>query len=186
MTILSPAISAHLMIFSWVERQADRWALGLMLRLVFIAVLMPYYLNSFLTKVGPGIAGFFEIQASAYYQIVPQAVDAAGGDIDAIGAFPYGLIVLFGTYAEILLPVMIAAGVFTRLASLGMIGFIVVQSAVDIVFHQVNAATIGQLFDRFPDSVILDQRLLWIALLLVLVAKGAGRISVDGMLPTRT
>ena len=38
----------------------------------------------------------------------------------------------------------------------------------------VDAGTIGALFDRFPDSVILDQRLLWIFPLAYLVVKGAG------------
>ena len=53
-----------------------------------------------------------------------------------------------GIYAGFILPVLIVAGSMTRLAALGMIGFIVVQSYVDVVFHHVDAATIGALFDR--------------------------------------
>jgi len=37
-----------------------------------------------------------------------------------------------------------------------MIGFVLVQSITDIFGHQVDASTIGALFDRFPDAVILD------------------------------
>ena len=97
----------------------------------------------------------------------------------------WGLIVLLGTYSEFLLPLLIVLGLFTRLSALGMIGFIAVQTLVDITVHKVDAATIGALFDRFPDSVILDQRLLWIFPLVYLVLNGGGRISLDGLLASR-
>lgn len=174
--------SLHDTVFGTLEHHADRWALGIALRFIFLAVLLPYYLNSFMTKVGTGLGGLFRIQPGAYYQIVPQAVEAAGGDVTAISIFPYGLIVYLGTYMEALLPILIVLGLFTRLASVGMIGFILVQSLVDVLFHQVDAATIGNLFDRFPDAVILDQRLLWIGLLLPLVAKGGGALSIDRLI----
>jgi putative oxidoreductase len=162
------------------EPMLDRWFLGLFARLVFLAVLVPYYLNSALTKFD----GPFSISDGAYYQIALPAVDAAGGDVSAASFFPWGLMVFLGSYGEIILPLLLVVGLFTRIAALGMIAFIAVQSLTDILVHNVDAGTIGALFDRFPDSVILDQRLLWIFPLAYLVVKGAGMLSLDKLLCT--
>lgn len=162
------------------EAILDRWFLGFFARLVFLAVLVPYYLNSALTKFD----GPFAIADSAYYQIALPAVEAAGGDVSAISFFPWGLMVVFGSYGEFILPLLLVAGLFTRIAALGMIGFIIVQTLTDILVHNVDATTIGALFDRFPDSAILDQRLLWIFPLCYLAVKGAGLISLDKLLCT--
>ncbi len=162
------------------DAMLDGWFLGLFARLVFLAVLVPYYLNSALTKFD----GPFSIADSAYYQIALPAVDAAGGDVSAVSFFPWGLMVSLGSYGEIIFPLLLVAGLFTRIAALGMIGFIIVQSLTDILVHNVDATTIGALFDRFPDSVILDQRLLWIFPLVYLAVKGAGLFSLDKLLCT--
>jgi putative oxidoreductase len=162
------------------ETSLDRWFLGLAARLVFAVVLLPYYLNSALTKFD----GIFSISDSAYYQIALPAVDAAGGDVSAVSFLPWGLMVLLGSYGEAILPILVVAGLFTRIAAAGMIAFILVQSLTDILVHKVDAATIGALFDRFPDSVILDQRLLWSFPLLYLAVKGAGFLSLDKILWT--
>lgn len=162
------------------ETALDGWLLGLLARLVFLAVLVPYYINSALTKFD----GPFSIADSAYYQIALPAVDAAGGDVSAVSFFPWGLMVFLGSYGEFVLPLLLVAGLFTRIAAAGMIGFIIVQTLTDILVHQVDATTIGALFDRFPDSVILDQRLLWIFPLAYLVVKGAGLLSLDKLLCT--
>jgi putative oxidoreductase len=165
---------------SRVETSLDSWTLGLLARLVFLAVLVPYYLTSALTKFD----GPFSIADSAYYQIALPAVDAAGGDVSAVSFFPWGLMVFLGSYGEIILPLLLVAGLFTRIAAFGMIGFIIVQTLTDILVHNVDATTIGALFDRFPDSVILDQRLLWIFPLAYLAVKGAGLLSLDKLLCT--
>ena len=175
------AARTYAAVFRMVERALDGWLLGLLARLVFAAVLFGYYWNSALTKIGDGLFGVFLISDGAYMQILPAQMEAAGYDASAIPLLPWGLIVAAGTYAEFILPVLIVAGLMTRLAALGMIGFILVQSYVDIVFHHVDAATIGALFDRLPTAVILDQRALWVFLLAYLVVKGAGVVSVDGV-----
>ena len=64
---------------------------------------------------------------------------------------------LLGTWAEFILPVMVLIGLFTRLAALGTIGFIIVQSLTDIYGHV--AEKYGTWFGHFPDWVIMDQRL---------------------------
>lgn len=162
-----------------IKAALDGWFLGFFARLTFAAVLFGYYWNSALTKIGVGPLGFLTITDSAYMQIVPQVMEAHGYDTSAIGLFPWGIVVALGTYAEFILPVLIVLGLWTRLAALGMISFIVVQSAVDILFHNADAETIGTLFDRSPSSVILDQRMLWIFLLSVLAVNGAGALSFD-------
>lgn len=166
-------------VFGFIERITDGWFLGLAARFVFAAVLYFYYLNSALTKVGEGFLGFFQISDGAYFQIAGKAVEAAGYDPAAVAFFPWGLLVFFGTYAEFILPLLIVVGLFSRVAAVGMIGFVIVQSLTDVYAHQIGAESTGVLFDRIPDSLILDQRLLWIFVLAVIVIKGAGKVSLD-------
>lgn len=172
----------HGRVFGFLEAKLDGWFLGFLARLVFAAVLAIYYLHSAGTKVGDGITGFFSIGDNAYFQILPSVVEAYGYDASQVPFFPYDIIVFAGTYAEFVLPVLIVLGLFTRLAALGMIGFIVVQSYVDIAFHGVDAATIGSWFDRLPSAAILDQRAFWVFVLLYLVVRGAGALSLDAVL----
>ena len=164
--------------FNRIERA--HWLLPTLARFLFAAVLLVYYLNSGLTKLGPGISGLWTPSVGAYAQIFPRAIEAAGYDVDALGLF-HRAVVVAGTFAEFALPLMICVGLLTRFAALGMIGFILVQSLTDIIGHGVEISGTGW-FDRFPDGVILDQRALWIFLLVVLVVKGAGPLSIDRFL----
>jgi putative oxidoreductase len=168
-----------------IEAALEPWALGLAARVVFAAVLFGYYWNSALTKIGDGVFGVFTIADAAYFQIVPPVVEAYGYDASAVPVLPWGLVVAAGTWAEFLLPVLIVLGLATRLAALGMIVFVAVQSYVDMAFHGVDAATIGALFDRQPGSVILDQRTLWVFLFATLAVKGAGALSLDALIGRR-
>jgi putative oxidoreductase len=111
-------------------------------------------------------------------------MEAANYNVDNVAAI-YHYVVAAGTYAEIILPVLIVLGLFTRIAAIGMLVFIMVQSYVDIMFHGVDVDTIGMLFDREPGSVISDQRLLWSALLIYLAIRGAGHLSLDRLLSRR-
>ena len=182
MTAIGSALHLYGQTVERVERATADWLPGLFARFTFLAVLYPYFLNSAMTKVGPGLLGFVQIQPSAYYQIALPAVEAAGGDVSAVPLLPWGLIVIAGTYAEFILPLLLVLGLFTRIAAIGMIGFVAVQTLVDITVHQVDAATIGALFDRFPDSLIADQRLLWLSLFVYLAVRGAGFVSLDAIL----
>lgn len=175
----------HDALFSAVERTAGNWFLPLFARFAFFAVLYFYFLSSALTKLGDGPFGFFNPGDSAYYQIALPAVEAAGGDVSAIPFFPWGIIVRLGMWAEFVLPVLIVLGLFTRIAALGMIAFIGVQTLVDITVHKVDATTIGALFDRFPDALIVDQRLLWLVPLVLLVIRGGGALSLDRLFARR-
>ncbi len=176
----------HHQVFSRIQGGLENWFLGLLARFVFAGVLFVYFFNSALTKVGEGALGILTVTDKAYFQILPTVVERFGYDATQVPFIPYGLIVHAGTYAEIILPVLIVVGLFTRLAAAGMIGFVVVQSYVDIAFHGVDAKTIGALFDRLSNSVILDQRSLWVFLLVYLVIRGAGAISLDHLLSRKS
>lgn len=150
-------------------------------RLIFAATLLVYYVNAGLLKLGDGFAGLFQPSASAYITIFPRAFEAAGYDTSAFGVFHWA-VAFAGTWAEIILPVLIVAGLFTRIAALGMIGFVIVQSWVDVVGHGLGPADIGTYFDRLPSSIILDQRAFWVFVLAYLAFKGAGAVSLDRLL----
>ena len=155
-------------------------------RAVFAAVLLVYFWASALTKLGDGVWGVLHPSTGAYAQIFPKAIEAAGYDASQLSLFHHA-VVLAGTWAEFILPALVVLGLLTRLASLGMIGFIAVQSLTDLFGHGgiAHAETLGAWFDRAPDAVILDQRALWLLPLLVLVLRGGGAVSLDRLLFAR-
>jgi putative oxidoreductase len=155
--------------------------LPLLARATFAAVLLTYFWASAFTKLGPGLSGLILPAQGAYIQIFPRAVEAAGYDISQLGLYHWA-VVLAGTWAEFVLPFLILIGLATRLAALGMIGFVIVQSLTDILGHGVAGDTLGRWFDRAPDSVVLDQRTLWVVVLLVPLTMGGGWLSLDRLL----
>lgn len=159
-------------------------ALPTLARFTFAAVLLIYFWNSARTKLGDGVLGLFRPSDGAYIQIFPKAVEAAGYDFSQLGLFHWA-VALAGTWAELLLPLLIVIGLLTRLAALGMIGFVIVQSATDIIGHGVSGDDIGRWFDAASGAIILDQRTLWVFLLATLVLTGAGPLSLDRLLAHR-
>jgi len=181
---MTALISLHARLFGALETHVAPALIPTLARFLFVAVLFGYYWNSGLTKLGDGALGFLTPSFGAYGQILPRVFEASGYDLSQIGLVGR-LLVLGGTWAEFLLPVLLLIGLASRLAALGMIGFVVVQSYVDIVGHGVSDSTIGAWFDRFPDAAILDQRALWVFLLTITVLRGAGPVSVDALLGRR-
>ena len=159
------------------------WLLPTLARFVFAAVLLAYFWASGMTKLGDGFLGIFQPSTGAYAQIFPKAFEAVGYDSSQLGLFHWAVVVA-GTVAEFALPLLILLGLMTRIAALGMMGFIAVQSLTDLYGHCgiEHAETLGAWFDRLPDGVILDQRAFWMLALITLVIKGAGPISVDALL----
>lgn len=184
--IMNALIYLHRSAFGLIERLAGNWLLPTLARFTFAATLFLYFWNSALTKTGEGLFGIFSPPLGAYAQIWPKAFEAAGYDVSAMSWFQW-LVVVAGTSAEFLLPVLIVVGLFTRLAALGMIGFVFVQSLTDYYGHGARDVpeTFGAWFDRVPDSLILDQRLFWMMILATILFKGAGPLSLDRVL-TRT
>ena len=153
-------------------------------RLTFAAVLLGYFWRSALTKVGDGPLGVLNPSDGAYVQIFPRAAEAAGYNFASFGAFHWA-VVTAGTLAEFILPFLILIGLLTRLASLGMIGFVMVQSLTDVWGHGVGGDDLGAWFDGASDALVLDQRALWVMVLLVPVFLGAGPLSADRALAGR-
>lgn len=181
---MNALISAHNAVFAQFERYAPV-VIPTLARFVFIAVLFVYYWNSGVTKLGgEGFGGLFSPSFNAFAQIFPKGAEAASYDVAAATTFQK-LVTLAGTWSEFILPTLIAIGLLTRLAALGMIGFIILQSLTDIWGHNADAATIGAWFDNASGALILDQRAFWIFLLVVLVLRGAGPLSVDALLSKR-
>ncbi len=179
MSIINVITGLHDKVFDLVNRIAGDWFLGLSARLIFSSATMLWFLNSAMTKLDGGL---FSISVGAYAQILPPIAEAASYDPSQIAFFPWKIIVFLGTYTEFILPVLILIGLFTRAASVAMIGFIVVLSFVDIQFHGLEPKSVGALFDRFPDAIIADQRLFWLFPLAYLAVKGGGAISLDTLL----
>ena len=173
----------HAAIFSRLEATAP-FLIPTLARLVFAGVLFVYFWNSAVTKLGGGIGGLFSPSFNAFAQIFPKGAEAAGYDITQATAFQK-LVILSGTWAEFILPLLIVLGLFTRLAALGMIGFTIVQSLTDIVGHNADSETIGAWFDGASGALILDQRAFWVFLFVVLALRGAGPISLDRVLSRR-
>ncbi len=164
-------------------------ALGFQTRLVFAAVLGPYFLISAVRKIGgntlsmgPDVAGTF-LSFGAFYSFAPARLSAVSGDPAML---PIGvLIAVHGlVLAEGLLPVLLVIGFATRLAAIGLIGLVIITSAIDIFSHGAPLEVVGGLFDASPYDQILDLRLLWIMLLTVPAALGGGWLSIDGVLGT--
>jgi putative oxidoreductase len=181
---MSTLVSLHNALFG--RLQTFDGLLGTIARFLFAAIFLMYFWASGLTKLGSGFFGLLNPSAGAYAQIFPRAMEAAGYDLSQLNIL-HRLVVLAGTWAEFILPLLIVVGLLTRLAALGMIGFIAVQTLTDLIGHGVWAepATVGAWFDKIPDSVIMDQRALWIFLLSVLVVRGAGPLSLDHLLSRR-
>lgn len=174
-------VSLHNGFFGRLDR-ASELVLPTLARLTFAAVLLLYFWQSAVTKLGDGAWGLFFLSDGAYVQIFPRAMAAAGYDSSQLGGFHW-LVAFLGMTAEFVLPALIVIGLFSRLSALGMIGFVVMQSLTDVLGHGLaDPATLGAWFDRFPAAPILDQRLLWSALLLIVVFKGAGPLSADRLL----
>ena len=152
-------------------------------RFIFAATLLFYFWNSANTKwegtpFTPGVGG--------YAQIFPKVMESVGYDVSQMSLFHWAVVVA-GTLAEYILPLLIVLGLFTRFAALGMIGFVTVQSLTDLYGHGgiEHAATVGAWFDGLPTGAILDQRSFWMLLFITLVLQGAGPISLDRVLTNR-
>ena len=171
---MTTLISLHNALFDRISRA--EFLVPTLARLTFIAVLLIYFWNSAMTKLGDGIFGFLSPSVAAYVQMFPKQMEAISYDVSLLGVF-YWLVALAGTWAEFILPFLLLIGLLTRLAAFGMIGFVVVQTIVDVNGHGV---VLGNLFDNAP--TLIDQRTMWIFLFLVIILKGAGPISADRLL----
>jgi putative oxidoreductase len=165
-------------LYSDITTRLDKadWLLPTLARIVFALVFLVYFLNSAGLKIEGSI---FSPSAGAFGQIFPKAAEEVLWDVTQMSFFQR-LVIFGGTIAEFVLPVLIVLGAFTRLAALGLIGFTIVQTLVDVTGHGVE---LGSWLNNAPE--LIDQRTLWVFLFAVLVVKGAGPLSIDRLLSRR-
>lgn len=178
---MNQLVTLYQQTFARIEAALAPWLLPTLARIVFAGVLLIYFWSSAGTKLGPGLLGFLNPSPGAYAQIFPQAFEAVDYNTAKLGLL-YRAVAVAGTCAEFLLPLLIVLGLFTRLAALGMIGFVLVQSYVDINGLKAGPQTIGRWFDNDSGAPILDQRAFWLFVLVLLMLRGAGPLSLDRLL----
>ena len=166
------------------------WFLPTLARFIFAATLFVYFYGSAMLKIGEpelstlftadGINSLVKPTMGMFVQMLPEAADASGYDVDAATTMQK-VIMISGTWAEFLLPVLIIVGLFTRVAAIGMVVFIGVMTYVDLYGHGgiSDLKILGAWFDSDTASIVADQRLYWIFLLLYLFFRGAGPLSID-------
>lgn len=164
--------------FSILASAAGEWFLPTLARFIFIAVLLKYFWGSAMTKVGTGFGGLFNLDANGYVQIFPTKMDMLGYDPSGLGLV-YKVVAVLGTWSEFILPALILIGLLTRLAALGMVGFVLVQTVVDVTGH---GSKLGAWFNNTSSDLIADQRLLWFMLFAFMIVKGAGPLSLDRLM----
>lgn len=169
-------------LFGMIDALVGDYILPTFARLVFAGVLLVFFWKSALTK----LSGPFSIDTGAFIQIFPRKFEALGYDPSGFGVVEK-LIVFAAAYGELILPLLIVIGMFTRIAALGMIVFVFVMTYVDV--FAAKHASLGRWFDNtaeFDASLkgigLADSRSWWIFLLVFLVFKGAGPWSVDRVL----
>lgn len=181
---------AHNLVFGALQRATENWLLGLFARFTFASVLLFYFWNSAITKViaadfsqggariATGPLDYLTVEPEAYAQILPFVAES---DLQ----FHHHVLVYLGTYGEFILPALIVLGLLTRIAALGMIVFVIVQTLVDAYGHGADVSplwTTDFMFDGRTNSPLVDLRLLWLTLLLYLAIRGAGAVSLDYLL----
>ncbi|MDD9909470.1 MAG: DoxX family protein [Ahrensia sp.] len=162
----------------------EGWFTGLAARFAFASVIAVYYLNSAWSGMNGSLIGLFNVGDGTYAAALPARMEEVVYDPSMLTTFEH-LFVHAGVWAEFFLPILIIVGLFTRIAAVGMIVVVIVQSWVDVFGHGLEGKSIGAMFDRLPDAIIFDQRLLWVFLLGILALHGAGKVSLDYVLKHR-
>jgi len=175
---MTKLLNLHDRIFAAISSLAGEWFLPTLARFAFAAILLKYFWGSAMTKLGTGLGGLFSLDPNGYVQIFPKKMEMLGYDPAGLNII-YKLIAVLGTWAEFILPALILIGLLTRFAAVGMIGFVIVQTWVDVTGH---GAKIGSWFNNASGELIADQRLLWFMVFAILIVKGAGPLSVDRLL----
>lgn len=184
-SLLRGIAALHNAVFGALQAIFENWLLGLLARVMFSSVTMVWLWNSALTKVvsrgsDGGVLDYFTVEANAMAQIAPKAFENAGYDASLLGP-EYWLIAYAGTFGEFILPLLILIGLFTRVAALGMIGFMAVLTWVDVTGHGAVTFELSKMFDRMPSDIVMDQRMIWLFPLIYLVLRGPGAVSIDGL-----
>lgn len=150
-------------------------------RLVFAAVLLPWFLIGGVSKlggfdlsVGPTTEGL-PLALGAYYAYASGSVGALSAGLPIFSPLTQayvGAMVL----AELVLPVLTVLGLWTRLA----VVLLALHQTILALVQPTGAA--GALFDASPFDLFPDQLLLWFMLIAPVAFFGAGPLSMDAIL----
>lgn len=147
-------------------------------RLGFAAVLLPWFVIGGLSKiagltlsVGPP-AGVWPLSLGAYYAFLPDVM--AEGAAPTLGQHAF---ILSMTLSELVLPLMVVAGLGGRISAVLLIVHIWIAS---LAKGQLLAT--GSLFDASPFDPGPDQVVLWTLVLLPVAVHGARPVSMDAVL----
>lgn len=156
--LVSALTRIHDGVFGALQKALDGWFIGLAARLAFGSVLLIFFWNSAYLKVidvraGPqGVFDYLTVEGSAFGQMAPAAFEAANFNASNLG-IEYWLMAYGGTYAEFILPLLIVIGLFTRLASVAMIGFLAVMTWVDLYNVETQAAPVAAKLPALEQAV---------------------------------
>jgi uncharacterized membrane protein YphA (DoxX/SURF4 family) len=159
--------------------------LSLASRLVFAAVLLPWFLvggasriAGLAVSVGPAV-GVLPLSLGAFHAYLPGSVADLSSGLPEV-AFSLQAYVAAMVLLELALPLMIVAGWWARVA------------APLLMLHQLAYwlgaqpwSEAGAAFDASPFEMIPDQLLLWAMLLAPIALFGAGPLSIDACLSRR-
>ncbi len=125
--------------------------------------------------VGRPPAGVWPLSLGTYYAFLPELM--TNGDEPNLGQHVF---VWSMTLSELILPVMVAAGLFGRLSGGLLIAHIWVAAA-----SAGELFGAGRLFDSSPFDPGPDRVLLWTLALLPIAFHGAGPLSFDALIARR-
>lgn len=149
MNAVAPLLATYDTVTRWL---AGRWPEGLVLAFVRV-VLAGIFWRSGQTKVEPG----------TWFSLTDATRELFRTEYSGV-PLPPELAAPMANAAEHILPILLVAGLFTRLSALGLVGMTMVI----------------QLF-VYPDAWWTEHSL-WVALALVLVLRGGGVLSLDHQL----
>ena len=118
------------------------------------------------------------LSLGAFHRLAPWTVDAGG--VPQAGPL-LAIMLQIVVVAELLLPVLLVAGLFTRSAAGGLAGIVAATALVDLLAHGVPRDAAGMIFDSNPFGGIVDATILWAGLLAVPLALGPGLLSLDAL-----
>jgi|GEM_PF-2054045 len=137
-------------------------------RVSFAAVLLPWFWIGAVSKlaghtlsVGPA-AGPWPLNLRAFHAFVPRVMDSAAAPGTAAVIYVWIM-----TLAELVLPPMVAVGLFARWSATLLIGQMVLGWGL-----AMRPGQAGALFDPRPYDAVPDQLLLWSALILPIALFG--------------
>lgn len=173
-------------VFRRLERFGD-WFLPTLARFIFGVTLFYYFFHSAKLKLGAeGLNALFKPTAGMFGQMLPAGAEAVSYDVMQATSLQKA-IMLSGTWVEFILPGLIIIGLLTRFAAIGMVIFIAFMTFVDLYGHGgiSDPSIVGAWFDTDTTGIVLDLRIYWLFLLLYLIFRGAGPLSIDRLFRAR-